>query len=110
MNSQIKMALGGYSLPFFCQYIDIYKKRILMESNYDNALTLLEKKEIEKIKGMFVEDLSNLENLQKNKLITENEKLLLEVSLWSKVKYGLSKLGRYKAGGKIFGKSKTSKR
>jgi len=30
----------------------------------------------------------------------------LNEGLWEKVKYGLSKLGRYKAGGKIFGKGK----
>ncbi len=31
----------------------------------------------------------------------------LNESFWDDVKYGLSKLGRYKAGGKIFGKKKT---
>ena len=31
----------------------------------------------------------------------------LNESFWDNVKYGLSKLGRYKAGGKIFGKKGT---
>ena len=31
---------------------------------------------------------------------------VISEGIWSKIKYGLSKLGRYKAGGKIFGKSK----
>ena len=31
-------------------------------------------------------------------------------SIWGDIKYGLSKLGRYKAGGKIFGKGKTDKK
>ena len=33
-----------------------------------------------------------------------------EENLWSDIKYGLSKLGRYKADGKIFGKGKTDKK
>lgn len=33
----------------------------------------------------------------------------LNEGLWEKIKYGLSKLGRYKAGGKIFGKGKVDK-
>ncbi len=50
-------------------------------------------------------------------LLNENELLHLELSkinldpmnegVWDNVKYALSKLGRYKAGGKIFGKSQT---
>jgi hypothetical protein len=32
-----------------------------------------------------------------------------EGEIWDNVKYGLSKLGRYKAGGKIFGKKKATK-
>jgi hypothetical protein len=32
-----------------------------------------------------------------------------EEGLWGDIKYGLSKLGRYKAGGKIFGKGETDK-
>jgi hypothetical protein len=39
-----------------------------------------------------------------NNLIHESENL--DEGVWEKVKYGLSKLGRYKAGGKIFGKGK----
>jgi len=36
---------------------------------------------------------------------TMNEEMIDE-GMWEKIKYGLSKLGRYKAGGKIFGKGK----
>jgi hypothetical protein len=36
---------------------------------------------------------------------TINEEMIDE-GMWEKIKYGLSKLGRYKAGGKIFGKGK----
>lgn len=39
-----------------------------------------------------------------NNTINENQNL--EEGVWEKVKYGLSKLGRYKADGKIFGKGK----
>jgi hypothetical protein len=35
-----------------------------------------------------------------------NEEGAVNEGVWEKVKYGLSKLGRYKAGGKIFGKGK----
>jgi len=38
---------------------------------------------------------------------TEKEKL--DEGAWESIKYGLSKLGRYKAGGKILGKNKTTK-
>jgi len=49
--------------------------------------------------------------LKGNRMLTENrlsesEYMVLEEGLWEKVKYGLAKLGRYKAGGKIFGKGK----
>ena len=47
------------------------------------------------------EVLTKIEENQNNTTITENT--------WSKIKYGLSKLGRYKAGGKIFGKNKATK-
>jgi hypothetical protein len=46
-------------------------------------------------------------------LLSESELLNLEINellnegTWENVKYALSKLGRYKAGGKIFGKSQT---
>jgi hypothetical protein len=36
---------------------------------------------------------------------TMNEEMIDE-GMWEKIKYGLSKLGRYKAGGKVFGKGK----
>ena len=39
-----------------------------------------------------------------NEMVQETE--TLDEGVWEKIKYGLSKLGRYKAGGKIFGKSK----
>lgn len=38
--------------------------------------------------------------------LNETESHKLNEGLWEKIKYGLSKLGRYKADGKIFGKSK----
>jgi hypothetical protein len=46
-----------------------------------------------------------------DKLLSENKINQTELNqinegLWEKIKYGLSKLGRYKAGGKIFGKGK----
>jgi hypothetical protein len=46
-------------------------------------------------------------------VLTESEQLNIEINqllkegAWENVKYALSKLGRYKAGGKIFGKSQT---
>jgi len=39
-----------------------------------------------------------------------NEELGFLASLWQDVKYGISKLGRYKAGGKIFGKGEVDKK
>ena len=49
--------------------------------------------------------------LKGNRMLVENrlseqEYQVLQEGLWEKVKYGLAKLGRYKAGGKIFGKGK----
>jgi hypothetical protein len=49
--------------------------------------------------------------LKGNRMLVENqlsdqEYQVLQEGLWEKVKFGLSKLGRYKAGGKIFGKGK----
>lgn len=46
-----------------------------------------------------------------NEMVDTNESLVNEdgsinEGVWEKIKYGLSKLGRYKAGGKIFGKGK----
>jgi hypothetical protein len=54
-----------------------------------------------------VVDLYNKSNkmLFENRLSKEEYETLNE-GLWEKVKYGLSKLGRYKAGGKILGKGK----
>ena len=77
-----------------------------MSLNKDNnaLLDLLDNK-IDLIKKELVEAIDEIDGLE-NKLIPENHLLLEKVSLWSKVKYGLSKLGRYKAGGKIFGKRK----
>jgi len=43
-------------------------------------------------------------NLILSEMIQETE--VLDEGAWEKIKYGLSKLGRYKAGGKIFGKGK----
>jgi len=72
-----------------------------------NALTSLdESREISKLILEFNKTINDLYDLHNNKLISENDKSLLEVSLWSKAKFLLSKLGRYKAGGKILGKGK----
>lgn len=38
--------------------------------------------------------------------LSEQEYQILQEGAWEKIKFGLSKLGRYKAGGKIFGKGK----
>ena len=46
-----------------------------------------------------------LTTIDEHALLTEEEKLL-EEGLWEKTKYYLSKLGRYKANGQIFGKDK----
>ena len=54
--------------------------------NYDNALTKLQ------------ESLNPIE-----------EKGRVDENAWENIKYGLSKLGRYKAGGKLLGKKKTTK-
>jgi len=49
--------------------------------------------------------------LKGNKMLSENklsqkEYQVLQEGAWESIKYGLAKLGRYKAGGKIFGKGK----
>jgi hypothetical protein len=46
----------------------------------------------------------------KIKRISNFESLNEEENLWGDIKYGISKLGRYKANGKIFGKGKTDKK
>ena len=46
------------------------------------------------------------QNLLSENKITKEELNVVNEGLWEKVKYGLSKLGRYKAGGKILGKGK----
>lgn len=58
----------------------------MKKHNYDNALTKLH----ESLE--FIEDKDRLDE-----------------GAWESIKYGLSKLGRYKAGGKILGKNKTTK-
>lgn len=76
-----------------------------MESKkYDNALTLIEEKSLYDLKINFLSEIKELEQKLKNPLLTESDKILLEVSFWDKAKFFMSKLGRYKAGGKIFGK------
>jgi len=50
------------------------------------------------------------EDKEYNQLVSSlNETTQLNEDAWEKVKYGLSKLGRYKAGGKIMGKKKIDK-
>jgi hypothetical protein len=46
--------------------------------------------------------------LSESDLILKEVDQLLEEGTWENVKYALSKLGRYKAGGKIFGKTQTT--
>jgi len=48
-----------------------------------------------------------LKDIKKCNSLNENQEL--NEDAWEKVKYGLSKLGRYKAGGKIMGKKKVDK-
>ena len=57
----------------------------MKNKNYDNALTEL---------------YESLEPIEKERV---------DEGAWESIKYGLSKLGRYKAGGKILGKNKTTK-
>ena len=44
-----------------------------------------------------------IKDIDENTLLSEG---VVNEGVWEKIKYGLSKLGRYKAGGKIFGKGK----
>ncbi len=79
----------------------------MKNANYNNALTNLEEeKEIKLLVKGLLESIDQLNNLESNNLLTEDKRVLLEVSLWDNVKYYLGKLGRYKAGGKILGKGK----
>jgi hypothetical protein len=78
-----------------------------INKDYNNALTRLdEDKSFDLTLIKLLETIDRLNNLENNKLLTEEKKVLLEVSLWDKAKFYLSKLGRYKAGGKILGKGK----
>jgi len=64
-----------------------------------NKLVINELNEIRKLMGL---DIISEDTILRNEI---NE--ILEEGAWENVKYALSKLGRYKAGGKIFGKSQT---
>jgi hypothetical protein len=76
---------------------------------YDNALTMLdEEKSFMMTVDKLVETIDKINYINSNKFLNESDNILLE-SLWEKVKYYLSKLGRYKAGGKVFGKGKVDK-
>lgn len=66
------------------------KKLILTEQQHDLIINQILKETVEKI--------DNLEAEGK-----------LDEGLWDTIKYGISKLGRYKAGGKIFGKGKVDR-
>jgi len=75
--------------------------------NYDNALTNLDiERDIELTTQKLKETVDRIIFIQENKNLNENNNFILEVSLWDKAKFYLSKLGRYKAGGKILGKGK----
>ena len=56
---------------------------------------------LNKNSNLYLKNINN--NINENKLQQINE------GVWEKIKYDLSKLGRYKADGKIFGKGKTDK-
>lgn len=81
------------------------KTRILTENDLNLA--------IEKDINRTIKEISEAANLlikgqsllSENK-ISKNEFNALNEGAWETIKYGLSKLGRYKAGGKIFGKGK----
>jgi len=60
-----------------------------------------EDKEFNQIVEILVKDIQKSNSLNETQQINED--------VWEKVKYGLSKLGRYKAGGKIMGKKKVDK-
>ena len=79
----------------------------MKKNKFDNALTLLEGKQILKLKKSLLENIEKLENLESDKFLSESNFLLEKASLWDKIKYQLGRIGRYKADGKIFGKSKT---
>ena len=79
----------------------------MKKNKFDNALTLLEDKQILKLKKSLLENIEKLENLESDKFLSESNFLLEKASLWDKIKYQLGRIGRYKADGKIFGKSKT---
>lgn len=94
---------------YFYVFKDIYNKincqMILTEKELNEA----KNKDIEKIVQEIVE-CSNL-YFEGQKLLSENKISKSEVDsinegLWEKVKYGLSKLGRYKVGGKLTGRGK----
>jgi hypothetical protein len=76
-----------FIFSYLTPYNDIYLK-----SN-----SQMEKTELKKL----YESIQYLENNSNDDVISEG--------IWSKIKYGLSKLGRYKAGGKIIGKNKVTK-
>ena len=79
-----------------------------MKNKYDNALTRLslDKEETyDEILSKLIEACDKLIDIEKNShLISEEKRMLMELTWWDKAKYFLSKAGRYKAGGKIFGK------
>jgi hypothetical protein len=97
----------------FYLYNDIYNK-INCQKNYTMILT---EQDIERALNQDYQNTLNelVEStdllLKGNRMLVENrlseqEYQVLQEGLWEKVKYGLAKLGRYKAGGKIFGKGK----
>lgn len=66
-----------------------------------------------KMEKKIISEINSIRNQMGLSVLTEHEELnieinqILEEGVWEKIKYALSKLGRYKAGGKIFGKSQT---
>lgn len=78
----------------------------MKKNKFDNALTLLEGKQILKLKKSLLENIEKLENLESDKFLSESNFLLEKASLWDKIKYQLGRIGRYKADGKNFSISK----
>ena len=75
----------------------------------ENLINNTVEKDIELTINYLIEHSNSI--LKNNKLLFENKIDKVEFDkinegLWEKIKYGLSKLGRYKAGGKILGKNK----
>ena len=66
----------------------------MKKNKFDNALNLLEDKQILKLKKSLLENIEKLENLESDKFLSESNFLLEKASLWDKIKYQLGRIGR----------------